>query len=313
MLTRRHIRAKVMQSVYAYVQSGRDNINVEQNNMLRSIDNIFDLYILLLSLVVDIVEWDKSVIDKKKNRLSAREKIPAVDELLANNLFANKLAKNTVLQQHLNDKKMSWKNNDEYLQLLLKEIKESTLYSKYVAREKHTFKSDKNFIIDTYKEIIAPNEKLHDFFESENISWLGDISVANSMVVKSLTLIFEDSEDNQHLMKLYKDEEDRQFAIDLFLKTVSNAKYFSEVIAKNTPGWDAERIASLDLILMEMAICEFVKFPSIPTKVTINEYLELSKDFSTPKSKVFINGVLDKLWRDLESNGEIKKSGRGLV
>lgn len=313
MLTRRHIRAKVMQSVYAFVQSGRDNVTVEQNNMLRSIDNIFDLYILLLGFVVDVVEWDKAMIDKKKNRLSSREKIPAVDELFANNLFANKLAENTVLQQNLSDKKIGWKNNDEYLQLLLKEIKESDLYTKYVAREKHTFKSDKNFIIDVFKELIATNEKLHDFFESENIFWLGDISVANSMAVKSLTLIFEDSEDDQHLMKLYKDEEDREFAIDLFMKTVNNADKFSELVAKKTPGWDADRIAQLDLIMMQMAVCEFIKFPSIPTKVTINEYLELSKDFSTPKSKVFINGVLDKLWRDLEKDGEIKKSGRGLV
>ena len=313
MLTRRHIRAKVMQSVYAFVQSGRDNITVEQNNMLRSIDNIFDLYILLLDLVVEVVDWDKTMIDKKKNRLSGRGKIPAVDELLANNMFVAKLANNTVLQQNLDDKKLGWKNNDEYLQLLLKEIKDSPQYAKYVARENHTFKSDKNFIIDVFKEILATNEKLHDFFESENLSWIGDISVANSMAVKSLTLIFEDSEDDQHLMKLYKDDEDREFAIDLFAKTVANSGKFAELVAEKTPGWDADRIAQLDLIMMQMAVCEFTKFSSIPAKVTINEYLELSKDFSTPKSKVFINGVLDKLWRDLEKDGEINKSGRGLA
>jgi len=313
MLTRRHIRAKVMQSVYAFVQSGRDNIRVEQNNMLRSIDNIFDLYLLQLDFVVEVVEWDKTMINKKKNRLSGRDKITAIDELFSNNLFAQKLAQNTVLKQNLDDKRLGWKNNDEYLQILLKEIKESDLYRKYIAREKHTFKSDKNFIIDVFKEIIATNEKLHDFFESENISWLGDISVANSMAVKSLTLIFEDSEDDQHLMKLYKDDEDREFAIDLFVKTVANSDRFSALVAEKTPGWDADRIAQLDLIMMQMAVCEFMKFPSIPTKVTINEYLELSKDFSTPKSKVFINGVLDKLWRDLDKDGEINKSGRGLV
>jgi len=302
-----------MQSVYAFVQSGRDNITVEQNNMLRSIDNIFDLYIILLSFTVEVVEWDKKQISKKKNRLSSRDKIPAVDELLANNLFSQKLAQNTILKQNLSDKKFDWNDHDEYLQILLKEIKESSLYSKYVAREKHSFKSDKNFIIDVYKEIIATNEKLHEFFESENLSWIGDIAVANSMAVKSLTLIFEDSEDDQHLMKLYKDDEDREFAIELFTKTVANAEKFSELVAEKTPGWDADRIAQLDLIMMQMAVCEFMKFPSIPTKVTINEYLELSKDFSTPKSKVFINGVLDKLWRDLEKDGEINKSGRGLV
>ncbi len=313
MLTRRHIRAKVMQSVYAFVQSGRDNITVEQNNMLRSIDNIFDLYITLLELVVEVTAWDKAMIEKKKSRLSGRDKIPAVDELFANNLFTQKLADNTVLQQIVEDKKITWKNNDEYLQIILKEIKDSDLYARYTARENHTFKSDKNFMVDVFKEIIATNEKLHEYFESENLSWIGDISVANSMTVKTLTLTFEDSEDDQHLMKLYKDQEDKEFAIDLFTKTVANAEIFSNLVAEKTPGWDAERIAQLDLIMMQMAVCEFMKFPSIPTKVTINEYLELSKDFSTPKSKIFINGVLDKLWRDLDKDGEINKSGRGLA
>jgi len=302
-----------MQSIYAFVQSGKDNITVEQNNMLRSIDDIYDLYLLLLDLVVEVVEWDKSLIEKKKYRLSGREKLAASEGLLANNLFVEKLANNTVLQQNLEDKNLGWKDHDEYLQILLKEIKESDLYARYIARETHTFKSDKNFIIDVFKEIIAPNEKLHDYYESENLSWIGDLAVADSMAVKTMTLIFEDSEDDQPLMKLYKDNDDRKFAIELFTKTVANSGKFTDLVSEKTSGWDADRIAQLDLIMMQMAVCEFMKFPSIPTKVTINEYLELSKDFSTPKSKVFINGVLDKLWRDLEKEGEIKKSGRGLV
>ena len=315
MLTRRHIRAKVMQSMYAFVQSGRDNVIVEQKNMLKSIDNISDLYILLLSLIVDVVKWDKTLVDNKKSRLSKRGVLSDTDkdDLLPNNKFVIKLSENIPLKDYRSDRNIGWDDKDEYLQLLLKEIKESSLYKKYTSRESHTFKSDKNFIIDVYKNIIADNEKLHDFFESENIYWLGDISVANSMAVKSLTLIFEDSEDDQHLMNLYKDEDDKQFAIDLFMKTISGSESFVALVAAKTPGWDSDRIAQLDSILMQMAVCEFIDFPSIPTKVTINEYLELSKDFSTPKSKVFINGVLDKLWRDLEKEGKISKSGRGLI
>jgi len=313
MLTRRHIRAKVMQSVYAFVQSGKDNVDVEQKNMLKSIDNIFDLYILMLNMVVEVVEWEKSIIDKKKNRLSNDRDTILPNEIFANNKFVEKLANNSVLLQITEDRRISWKDNDEYLQIILKEIKNSEIYGKYIARESFTFKSDKNFIIDLFKLVIAPNEKLHDYIESENISWIGDMSVANSMAVKSLTLIFEDSEDDQHLMKLYKDLEDKKFAIDLFKKTILNSEKFSVLISDKTPGWDADRIAQLDLIMMEMAACEFLYFPSIPIKVTINEYLELSKEFSTPKSRIFINGVLDKLWRDLENDGVIKKSGRGLI
>ncbi|MEN8138957.1 MAG: transcription antitermination factor NusB [Bacteroidota bacterium] len=313
MLTRRHIRAKVMQSVYAFVQSGNDKVDGEQKNMLRSIDNIFDLYILLLDLVVEVVEWDKNILEKRKNRLSPQDRELAPNEKFANNKFVAKLAESKALNQNLEDRSLGWKDHDEYLQILLKEIKESDLYAKYIAKDSPRFKSDKNFMIDVYKEIIAPNEKIHEFIESENISWLGDLAVANSMVVKSLTLIFEDSEDEQPLMTLYKDLEDKKFAIDLFKKTILNSEKTRKLISDKTPGWDSDRIAQLDLILMEMGLSEFLYFPSIPTKVTINEYLELSKDFSTPKSRVFINGVLDNLWRDLDKEGVIKKSGRGLI
>ncbi|MCK5781240.1 MAG: transcription antitermination factor NusB [Flavobacteriales bacterium] len=313
MLTRRHIRAKVMQSVYAFVQSGNDRIDIEQKNMLKSIDDIFDLYLLLLDLVVEVVDWDNNLLDKRKSRLSRPDDELLPNQKFASNKFVAKLAANTVLQQYLEDRRIGWKNHDEYLQILLKEIKESDLYAKHIAKDSPRFKSDKNFIIDVYREIIAPNEKLHEFLESESLSWIADLAVANSMVVKSLTLIFEDSEDDQHLMSLYKDNEDKQFAIDLFNKTILNSDKSKKLISDKTPGWDADRIAQLDLILMEMGVSEFLYFPSIPTKVTINEYLEISKDFSTPKSRVFINGVLDKLWRDLDAEGVINKSGRGLV
>ena len=313
MLTRRHIRAKVMQSVYAFVQSGKDNIDVEQKNMLKSIDDIYDLYILLLDLVVEVVEWDKKILNQKKSRLSRKEQILTTNDILANNKFVEKLSNSKTLKDEIDYRKLTWKENDEYLQIFLKDIKNSDLYKKYIVRQSFKFKQEKNFIIDLFKEVIAPNEKLHEFIEEKSIAWIGDLAVANTMALRSLTLIFEDSEDDQHLMKLYKDVTDKEFAVDLYKKTILNAEKFEKLISDKTPSWDSDRIAKLDLIMMEMAVCEFLKFPSIPTKVTINEYLELSKDFSTQKSKIFINGVLDNLWRDLDKNGEIKKTGRGLV
>jgi len=313
MLTRRHIRAKVMQSVYAFVQSGRDNVETEQKNMLTSIDKIYDLYILMLNLLIEVAEWDKAIVENRNRRLNIPEEELALSEVLAYNRFTVKLSQNKTLLTATEDMRIGWSDKDEYLQILVKEIKESELFKRYQKRDKYTFKSDKNFMIDVFKDIIAPNEKIHEYIEGENISWLGDMSVANSMTHKTLTHVFEDSSDDETLMSLYKDNEDKEFAKSLFVKTVMKSEELTKLISEKTPGWDSDRIAQLDLIMMQMAVCEFLNFPSIPTKVSINEYLELSKDFSTPKSKVFINGVLDKLWRDLDRENAIKKSGRGLV
>ena len=177
--------------------------------------------------------------------------------------------------------------------------------------KKSSFDDDKKFILDIFEKVLAPNEKLYEYLEDHKLTWIDDIPVVNTQILKDLKNLSKDS--SFEICKLYKDIEDKEFVSLLFRKTVLNEVELAKEYIDKTPNWDADRIAEMDTIILKMAICELLKFPSIPVKVTINEYLELAKEYSTPKSKDFINGILDKTMQELLGNGKIKKLGRGLV
>ena len=175
------------------------------------------------------------------------------------------------------------------------------------------YKEDKDFIIDVYKEIIAPNNKLYDYIEDKNLTWLDDLPTVNTTILKLLRKVKINTPEAHFTPKLYKDIDDKQFAIDLFKKTLLNRSAINKDIDTKTKNWDSERIANIDYVLLQMAICELKNFSSIPVKVTINEYLEIAKEYSTPKSSIFINGILDKLVKEYKASGTITKIGRGLM
>ena len=176
----------------------------------------------------------------------------------------------------------------------------------------NNFDDDKQFVVDMFIELIAPNEKLYDYLEDNKLTWIDDIPLVNTQILKQLKQITKD-EDSFKVSKLYKDQEDREYVSNLFKKTILNEKELTKEYIDKTPNWDPERIAEIDTIILIMAICEFLKFPSIPIKVTINEYLEVSKEYSTPKSSIFINGILDNLLKDFQADNRIMKTGRGLM
>ena len=190
-------------------------------------------------------------------------------------------------------------------------ITESALYDVYMATKERSFKEDLIFIDEIFKTIVAPNEKLADYFEDKNITWVDDIPFVNTWIVKSLGQLKE--EKPFKLGKLYKDEDDKNFVLELFRRVILNQTSLEKEVSDKTPNWDADRIADVDMILIKMAICEFLRFPSIPTRVTINEYIEISKDYSTTKSSFFINGVLDKILKDFTDTKRLNKIGRGLL
>jgi N utilization substance protein B len=175
------------------------------------------------------------------------------------------------------------------------------------------FKEDKDFFIDVFKEIIAPNNKLYDYIEDKSLTWLDDLPTVNTLILKLFRKLKVNTTDAHFTPKLYKDADDKQFAIDLLKKTILNATTINAEIAKKTKNWDADRIANLDYVLLQMGICELQHFPSIPVKVTINEYLEIAKEYSTPKSSIFINGILDKLVKEYKKEDKLNKVGRGLM
>ena len=212
------------------------------------------------------------------------------------------------------DRKINhWELHDEYLKILTEAIKASDLYKKYMSNETNNFVEDKEFIINIFTDIIVPNDKFYEFLEDNNLTWIDDIPVVNTHIVKQLNSIKSVKDTSFSLPKIFKDQEDKEFVSDLFKKTVLNEVEFAKEFVDKTPNWDSERIAELDTIVLKMAICEFLKFPSIPVKVTINEYLEIAKEYSTPKSSIFINGILDNLVKEFSTKNKLNKIGRGLM
>ena len=303
-----------MQSIYAMHQNGSDNLEGQEKFLFYSIDAIQDLYLIMLSSLIEMAKKEKVFL-----HLSSQKHLATPEERNPNNKFINNtifqlLEDNNSLSIALENRKITnWNIHDDYINLLLTSLKESKLYAKYMSNTVNTFEEDKQFVIDVFSEIIVPNEKLYEYLEDDKLTWIDDIPVVNTHIVKQLKAIQSADDDSFRVPKLFKDAEDKDFAKDLFRKTVLNEKELAKEFDSKTPNWDMDRIAEIDTIILKMAICELLKFPSIPVKVTLNEYLELAKEYSTPKSSIFINGILDNLVKEFQTNKKMIKAGRGLM
>lgn len=294
-------------------QTGSDNLEKEEKFLLSSIENIMDLYLIMLSSLIELRKKEEDFLEvaSKKHLATAEEKNP--NKKFVSNAILKMLEENDSINNALETYKINnWSRNDDAILLLLQDVKQSSVYAKYMQTKTSDFEKDKQFIIDLFTEVIAPNEKLYSYLEDYKLTWVDDIPVVNTTILKQIQFL-KNEKDRFKVSKLYKDVEDQEFAINLFRKTVLNEVEFAKDYANKTPNWDIERIAGMDTIMIKMAICEFLKFPSIPTKVTINEYLELAKEYSTPRSSIFINGILDNLVKEFTEKDRIKKVGRGLM
>jgi len=312
MVNRRHIRIKVMQSVYAILQSKSDNLTKEEKFLLFSVQKAIDLYVLQLRLLVEVKNLALEHLEIKKKRFlaTAEEKKPSLKFI--RNEAIQTIENSTEINEYISQKKLdNWKNDREYVRVILDAIQESENYKDYINSKESSLKEDKDFIVKIFKEIIAPNEKLIDYYESINLGWIDDLPLVNTTVLKTIKQIKVGNDIS--LKILDAKEDDLEFLIDLFQKTALHHEEFTTDIDDKTPNWDTDRIADIDLILIKMALIEFLYFPSIPTKVTINEYIEIAKDYSTAKSSYFINGVLDKLLKDYNKSNRLQKIGRGLL
>jgi transcription antitermination factor NusB len=303
-----------MQSIYAMHQNGSDNLEKEEKFLFYSIENVLDLYLIMLSAIVEISNKETEFLEKssKKHLATAEERNP--NKKFVNNAILKLLSENNSLSIALANRKIdNWSQNDDYILIMLAEVKASELYQNYMASKTTTFEEDRQFAIDMFMELIAPNEKLYDYLEDHKLTWIDDIPLVNTQIVKQLRTIKSSEDQSFAVPRLYKDAEDKDFASALFRKTVLNETEFGKEYIDKTPNWDTERIAEIDTIILKMAICEFMKFPSIPVKVTINEYLEIAKEYSTPKSSIFINGILDNLVKEYQAANKLNKVGRGLM
>ncbi len=312
MINRRHIRVKVMQSVYAIQQSHNDDIIREEKFLKHSILKMYDLYVLNFQLLIEVQKLAaKKIALSKKKILATQEDLKPNTKFIDNKLI-NQLTESVSLEGYVELNKLNnWELDDEYVKIIFDELQKSDLYKKYLNTVDDSFKVDKAFVIDFFKEIIAPNEKLAEYYEDKMISWVDDIPFVNTWVVKTLSKCKQDK--TFILSRLYKDKDDEEFVSKLFKKTVLKHKTYEQDITAKTPNWETDRIADIDMILIKMAITEFVSFPSIPVRVTINEFIEIAKDYSTTKSSYFINGVLDKISKEFTKDKRIVKIGRGLL
>lgn len=314
MLNRRHIRVKVMQSIYAMHQTDSDNMEKEERFLFQSIESIRDLYLLMLSALVELRNAEEDFIEKsqKKHLATAADRNP--NKKFVNNRVLNLLNNSNALGIAIEDRRINnWKLNDDYILLLLEAVKESAVYNNYMESKANSWEEDRNFVADLFNEVVAPDDKLYEYLEDHKLTWVDDIPLVNTLISKQLRTLAPEGRDAFSIPSLYKDIDDKDFVRDLFRKTVLNEVELAKEFIDKTPNWDTERIAEVDAIILKMAICEFLKFPSIPVKVTINEYLEIAKEYSTPKSSIFINGILDNLVKDYQTNNKLLKTGRGLM
>lgn len=313
MLTRRHIRVKVLQSIYAYYQSENKDLEKQEKFLLYNMEQMQDLYLLMLQLLIALRDQAENYLVKsqKKHLATDLEKNPS--KLFIDNKVISLLNSNETFTDIIKKRKLNyWEDDSEYITIIFNELKEKKWYLDFLTKEETTFLEDKDFIIKIFKEVIAPNEKLYEYLEDKRLTWLDDFPLVNTLLLKMLQKISEKNINDILIPEVYKNKEDREYALQLLQKVIINEDELSEEIDNKTPNWDKERIAEVDMIILKMGISEFLFFPSIPVRATINEYLEVSKEYSTPKSSSFINGILDKMVKDLTKEDKLNKIGRGL-
>ena len=303
----------MLQVLYAYYSSEERSLNNTEKELFFCIHKSYDLYHYLLALVTEIADYAEGRIEIKQNKLLPTQEDLNPNTKFVNNLFIQQLRKNRQLNAYLNQTKLSWVNHPELIKELYLIMIESEMYEAYINTETQSYMDDRKFIEKIFNKIFLVSEELYEVLEEQSIYWNDDIEFVISVIIKTLKRFNESSGPDQKLMPMYKDDEDREFAKDLLRKSIINHDELQALIKIHSSNWDVERIAFMDILMMQLALTEFLYFPSIPTKVTMNEYIELSKYYSTEKSRNFINGILDKTLKDLKKEGKIQKAGRGLV
>ena len=313
MINRRHIRLKVLQSIYAYFTSNEKDLAIAQKQMLKQIESISSLYFLLLSIPIALTRFSKGFLDEQKNKHFATEEDKSPNENFTNNLIVKRIAEDEVLIRRINKASGVWLNSEyNFIRKLFVKIWGSDLYKNYIETKETNFNKDKELFLNIFNNFIVDDELLHHILEEESIYWLDDLPFVASIVFYQIKVAKEDKIFfNQTVV--FKNKEDKAFAIKLFNNTIIHHKEFEEIISKRAKNWDLERIALMDQILIMMALCELISFNEIPIKVSLNEYIEVAKYYSTKKSKSFINGILDKVVAEFKESGKIRKIGRGLI
>jgi len=314
MLNRRHLRIKVLQALYAFYRSGDKDYSAGEKELFFGINKIYEMYLFYLLLFNEVKSFAEYRIEENK-----KKRLPTEADLNPNLKFVNNrifvlFAENKELKKASENYKINWVGEQDLIRTLYYKVVEDEVYVDYMESETKSEEEERAFALKIFKKVIANFELAHNFFEEKSIYWNDDIDFTCSMVLKTIKTFDSEANEFSPILSLYKDESDeKEFARILFRKAVMNDEANQKIIQKFSQNWEIERIALMDVLLMKIALTEAQEFETIPLKVTLNEYIDISKFYSTPKSNGFINGILDKAFDSLVAQGDIKKIGRGLV
>lgn len=307
MINRVLLRTKIVQILYAYYKSeGKTQLMVEKE-LFYSIERTYDLYYHLLNLAIAINDYAFSRIDARKNKLRPTQEDLNPNTRFIDNQFIAHLRDNSMLVDYLIKHKMSWADHSDIVKSLFDEIVEADFYKEYMAASSSDYAEDKELWRKIFKRIILNSENLDASLEDQSIYWSDDVEIVISFVIKTIKKYSEEKGTEQELLPMFKDEEDADFASKLIKTVLANGKEYRELIDKKTKNWELDRIAFMDILIMEVAIAELMAFPTIPINVTLNEYIEIAKNYSTDKSSTFINGVLDNIVNQLKEEKKLIK------
>lgn len=319
MLSRRQLRIKAIQALYAFIQSVNDQLGQGEKEMLKSLDKLYEIYIYQLSFLIELVDFSKKRMDDNKQKFFPTEDDLEPNTRFVENRFYKQLVENRNLQKFISAYKINWVDEEDMIRKLMVQIRDSKDYIDYMAKPNCTYNDDKDIFIKIIKKHLSKSEILQFYYEEKSIYWSDDFHTANLLAIKTIKSFELTWDENYKLPLMFGKEidgsknEDKEFVINLFRKTILRSEEYEKLIDDKVKNWEMDRIAIMDVLIIKMAMVELLEFPSVPIKVTLNEYIELAKLYSTPKSKVFVNGILDKLIGDLKDQKKIKKTGRGLL
>jgi len=301
-----------MQALYAFFQSEINDLERGEKELFISLRKIYELYIYLLMLILEISDMDRNNAEEALARQQPG-RFGLEKKRIFENSFGPILQNNYEFKKAIADYKLSWQKEQEVVRNIYLQIKKTDAYLTYTSSSENSIQEDGKFFSQAFQDIASKSEFLENQLEEQSIHWGENFQFACKMVLRTIQDISDKSEGFQ-LLKLFKDpEDDSEFAKILFRKMVNNDKEYTSMIVEKTLNWEVDRIALMDVILIKMCICEITNFSQIPIKVSINEYIEISKEYSSPKSKQFINGIADKIVKEMKEQGIIKKTGRGLL
>ena len=306
MINRKLIRVKIVQLTYAYYQNGHHNMDTAEKELLFSLSKAYDLYNYLLGLIVAITQEERRRVDIATRR-AEREGTETSSQRFAFNKFATQLEENKQLNLFMEDKKMSWENDVEAVRKLCDQIERSPLYQEYMMSDAEDYETDRELWRRIYRTLIQGNEDLDAILEEKSLYWNDDKEIVDTFVLKTIKRFDPANKADQELLPEYDDTEDREYALKLFRSTILNADTYQRYMSETSRNWNFSRLAYMDVVLMQIAIAEMLTFPNIPISVTINEYVDLAKLYSTPKSGGYINGMLDAIARHLVDTGRLLK------